>query len=208
MAGEHPIPVGVVGTGRGLSLAALFEATGFELRALCDVEGAPLEAAGARLGVATYTNFDRFLDHDFDAVVLANFFHEHAPFAIRALAAGKHVMSETAACHTLGEGVALIEAVERSGLVYSFAENYPYMAYNQEMRRFFRAGRVGEFRYGEGEYVHPDPAEVKLARSPGFDHWRNWIPATYYCTHSLAPVMFITGTRPVKVNGFVVPRLR
>lgn len=202
---ERLIGVGVVGTGRGLALAKLLEATGFELRALCDVEGAALQQAGARLGVSTDTDFDRFLERDFEAVVLANFFHEHAPFAIRALAAGKHVMSETAACHTLGEGVALIEAVERSGLVYSFAENYPYMAYNQEMRRLFRAGQVGEFRYGEGEYVHPDPAEVKLARSPGFDHWRNWIPATYYCTHSLAPVMFITGTRPVKVNGFVVP---
>ena len=30
-------------------------------------------------------------------------------------------------------------------------------------------------------------------------------PATYYCTHALAPLMFITDTRPVKVNGFVVP---
>ena len=52
-----------------------------------------------------------------------------------ALTAGKHVMSETAACHTLGEGVALARAVEKSGKIYMFAENYPYMVYNQEMRR-------------------------------------------------------------------------
>ena len=31
------------------------------------------------------------------------------------------------------------------------------------------------------------------------------IPSTYYCTHSIAPVMYITDTHPVKVNGFVVP---
>ena len=86
-----------------------------------------------------------------------------------------------------------------------FAENYPYMAYNQEMRRRYQKGHVGEFKYGEGEYVHPDPPDVKLGRSCGRDHWRNWIPATYYCTHSIAPVMFITDTRPVKVNGFVIP---
>jgi predicted dehydrogenase len=30
-------------------------------------------------------------------------------------------------------------------------------------------------------------------------------PATYYCTHSLAPVTAVTGTRPVQVSGFVVP---
>ena len=136
---------------------------------------------------------------------LPNYFHEHAPFAIKAFAADKHVMSECAACHTMAEAVALARAFEKSGKIYLFAENYPYMVYNQEMHRLYKAGRIGEFKYGEGEYVHPDPAEVKLARSCGADHWRNWTPSTYYCTHSIAPVMYITDTRPVNVNGFVVP---
>ena len=201
---EKAIRVGVVGVGRGLSMGAA-GATGLQLVALCDTWEERLLQAGERLGVATYVDFEAFLEHDMDAVILANYFHEHAPFAIRALAAGKHVMSETAACHTLAEGVALVEAVERSGCTYLFAENYPYMACNQEMRRLYQKGLVGEFRYGEGEYVHPDPAEVKLGRSCGYDHWRNWIPATYYCTHSVAPAIFITDTRPEKVNAFVVP---
>ena len=88
-------------------------------------------------------------------------------------------MSECAACGTLAEGVALTRAVEASGKIYMLAENYPYMAYNQEMRRLYQQGAVGAYRYGEAEYVHPDPAEVKLGRSVGLDHWRNWIPATY-----------------------------
>lgn len=204
-AKTKPIRVGVIGVGRGLSMGGSNSATGLELVALCDTWEERLLQAGERLGVSTYTDYDRFLSHDMDAVILANYFHEHAPFAIQALAAGKHVISETAACHTLAEGVALVEAVEKSGLTYMFAENYPYMAYNQEMRRLYQKGHVGQFRYGEGEYVHPDPPEVKLGRSCGYDHWRNWTPATYYCTHSIAPVMFITDTRPEKVNGFVVP---
>ena len=124
-----------------------------------------------------------------DAVILANSFHQHAPFAIEALAAGKLVMSETSACHTLGEGVALAHAVEKSGLTYMFAENYPYMAYNQEMRRLYQKGSLGKFKYGEGEYVHPDPPEARVGRSVGKNHWRNWIPATYYCTHSIDTVI-------------------
>ncbi len=179
--------------------------TGLKLVALCDLWEERLLAAGERLGIETYTDYDRFLEHDFDAVILANYFHQHAPFAIKALAAGKHVMSETAACHTLAEGVALARAVEKSDRIYMFAENYPYSAYNQEMHRLYQKGAIGEFKYGEGEYVHPDPAEAKLARSCGINHWRNWIPATYYCTHSIAPVMVITDTRPIKVNGFCVP---
>ena len=86
-----------------------------------------------------------------------------------------------------------------------FAENYPYMLFNQEMRRIYKSGRIGQFVYGEGEYVHPADADFWNRISPGVDHWRNWIPATYYSTHSLAPIMFITDTRPVKVNGFVMP---
>ena len=202
---KSPIRVGVVGVGRGRSFMRAAQATGMELVAICDTWEERLQAEGTALGVATYVDYEQFLAHDMDAVVLANYFHEHAPFAIRALKADKHVMSETSACHTLGEGVALARAVERSGKIYLFAENYPYMVYNQEMRRLYQKGAIGEFTYGEGEYVHPDPPEVKLARSCGRDHWRNWIPATYYCTHSIAPVMYITDTRPVKVNGFAVP---
>ncbi len=202
---QHPIRVGVVGVGRGRSFMQAAAATGMELVAICDIWEERLLAEGQALDVQTYLDYDEFLGCDMDAVVLANYFHQHAPFAIKALNAGKHVMSETAVCHTLGEGVALARAVEKSGKIYMFAENYPYMVFNQEMKRLYQKGRVGEFKYGEGEYVHPDPPEVKLARSCGRDHWRNWIPATYYCTHSIAPVMYITDTRPVKVNGFVIP---
>ncbi|MCH8295082.1 Gfo/Idh/MocA family oxidoreductase [Candidatus Poribacteria bacterium] len=202
---EKQIRIGVVGAGRGQSYMRVAAAAGLELVAICDTWEEKLKRVGDELGVTTYTDYDKFLEHDMDAVVLCNYFHEHAPFAIKAFEMEKHVMSECAACHTLAEGVALARAFEKSGKVYMFAENYPYMVYNQEMRRLYQKGEIGEFKYGEGEYVHPDPAEVKLARSCGMDHWRNWIPSTYYCTHSIAPVMFITDTRPVKVNGFVVP---
>ena len=202
---SQPIRVGVIGVGRGQSFMRAAAATGMQLVAICDTWEERLNQAAQELGVSVYTDYDAFLEHDLDAVVLANYFHEHAPFAVKALEAGKHVMSECAACHTLAEGVALARAVEKSGKIYMFAENYPYMVYNQEMRRLYQEGVVGTFKYGEGEYVHPDPADVKLARSCGINHWRNWVPATYYCTHSIAPVMYITDTRPVKVNGFVVP---
>lgn len=200
------IRVGVIGVGRGSRFArGAGDLVGMKLVALCDTWEEKLTSVANELGVAAYTDYASFLEHDMDAVILANYFHEHAPFAIQALEAGKHVMSETSACLTLAQGVALIEAVERSGKIYMFAENYPYMVYNQEMRRLYQEGAIGEFRYGEGEYVHPMRALESNRLAPGINHWRNWIPATYYCTHSLAPVMYITDTWPKKVNGFVVP---
>ncbi|MCE5199739.1 MAG: Gfo/Idh/MocA family oxidoreductase [Armatimonadota bacterium] len=200
------IRIGVFGAGRGSAFAENAQAAGMELVAVCDCNEDRLRHLGEHYGIATYADFDRFLEHDMDAIVLANFFHQHAPFAVKALDAGFHVMSECAACHTLGEAAALARAVERNNKIYMLAENYPYMRFNQEMRRLYQEGTIGKFLYGEGEYVHPGSARMWLSISVGKDHWRNWIPATYYCTHSIAPVMYITDTRPVTVNGFIVPR--
>ena len=202
---SQPIRVGVVGAGRGSSLArGAGEAVGMELVALCDVWKDRLNDLGKELGVATYPSYDKFLEHDMDAVILANYFHEHAPFAVKALDAGKHVMSETSCNATIAEGVALCRAVERTGLTYMLAENYPYTAFNQEMRRLYRSGEIGEVTYAEGEYNHPMAPHAVMQISCGKNHWRNWLPSTYYCTHGLAPLVWITDTMPVKVNALSI----
>jgi len=202
---EKKIRVGVIGVGRGLSFAeGATDIVGMELVALCDTWEERLAEVGKHYGVATYTDYDKFLEHDMDAVVLANYFNEHAPFAIKALAAGKHVMSETASNTSLAEGVALCRAVERSGKTYMLAENYPYTKFNMEMRRLYRSGEIGQVTYAEGEYNHPMGPRDRLGISPGLTHWRNWLPSTYYCTHALAPLVYITDTMPVKVNGLSI----
>ena len=199
------IRVGVVGVGRGQSFVeGATEAAGMKLVALCDIWEARLHDLAGQHHVAAYTDYESFLEHDMDAVILANYFHEHAPFAVKALEAGKHVMSETASNTTLAEGVALCRAVEETGRIYMLAENYPYTAFSQEMQRLYRTGEIGEVTYAEGEYNHPMDLEDVLRISPGLNHWRAWIPSTYYCTHALAPLVYITGTRPVKVNGLSI----
>lgn len=202
------IKVGIIGVGRGMSFIQSAAQCGMKLVALCDRWKSKLRLYREQLGIATYTDYDAFLEHDMDAVILANNFHQHAPFAIKALEAGFHVMSEIASCGTLAEGVALARAVEKSGRIYMCGENVPYTAMCQEMKRLFNKGFVGRFLYGEGEYVHPTDAWKSNWLAPQPDHWRKWIPATYYCMHSIAPIMYVTGTRAVKVNGFLVPRVR
>jgi hypothetical protein len=64
--------------------------------------------------VTTYVGYDRFLEHDMDAVILADYLNEHAPFGIKALEAGKHVMSECTCNSTLPEGGAICRSVERT----------------------------------------------------------------------------------------------
>ncbi|HPT99106.1 MAG TPA: Gfo/Idh/MocA family oxidoreductase [Armatimonadota bacterium] len=204
---EKKVRVGVFGIGRGRMFARQAAAMeGVELVAICDQREKPMREFAAQYpGVATYTEYERFLEHDMDAVVLANYATEHAPAAIQAMRAGKHVQSENIAVKTMAEAVALVRAVEETGKIYMYAENCCYMNTVQEIRRLYAAGELGEFRYGEGEYVHPVSPDEKIRLSPTWDHWRNWLPATYYCTHAMGPLMYISRTRPVQVTGFEVP---
>ncbi|MBR5519489.1 MAG: Gfo/Idh/MocA family oxidoreductase [Clostridia bacterium] len=200
------IRIGVFGGGRGQSMMEYAKkANDVELVAVCDKYPDVIERAKAACGtegIAYYDNFEDFLQHDMDAVVLANYANEHAPFAIRCLKAGKHVFSEVLPVQTMKEAVELIEAIEESGLVYAYGENYCYMPGTYEMRRLYRSGKLGEFEYGEGEYIHncepiwPDITYGERA------HWRNNVCATFYCTHSMGPIIHITGLRPVRVTGY------
>lgn len=207
------VKVGVFGGGRGTSMVnQLARHPDAELVAICDANPAILnncrqvaESAGSQ--VRLYSDFEEFLQDDMEAVVLANYATEHAPFAVRLLDSGRHVCSEVLACQTLAEAVALVEAVERSGKVYSYAENYCYFRGTLEMKRLYQQGDIGEFLHGEGEYVHDcGPAWVPLTRGER-EHWRNWIPATFYCTHSTGPLLTITGTRPTRVTAYETPNL-
>ena len=200
------IRIGVLGAYRGTSMINYcIRAENAEVVAICDKATELLEQhrkSAEGLNITFYDNFDDFILHDMDAVVLANYANEHAPFAIRALKAGKHVFSEVLPVQTMKEAVELIEAVEETGLVYAYGENYCYMPAPYEMRKLYREGKIGEFEYGEGEYIHNcEPIWHNITYGEA-DHWRNNIYSTFYCTHSLGPIIHITGLRPVSVIGF------
>ena len=69
--------------------------------------------------IGYYTSFEKFLEHGLDAVVLANYATEHAPFAIACLERGIHVLSEVLPVQNMKEAVELIEAAEKSKAIYA-----------------------------------------------------------------------------------------
>lgn len=201
------IKIGLFGAGRGLDLARSFMLLGCDIVAICDSSRERLEKPLKMLGnsVVVYDSFDAFLEHDMDAVILSNTFHEHAPYAIRCFQKGLHVFSECISNGTMAEGIALIEAFEKSNSIYMLAENYPQMIFNREIKRICDGGTLGKFLYAEGEYNHPI-APDDFAFQKGFvyhsKHWRNYLPASYYITHSLGPIMWQTGATPRRVSAF------
>lgn len=200
------IRMGVLGAYRGSALINYCKrADNVEVVAICDKAVDMLEEHRKRaegLNITFYDNFDEFILHDMDAVVLANYANEHAPFAIRAMRRGLHVFSEVLPCQTMKEAVELVETVEETGMIYAYGENYCYLPAPYEMTKLYKQGKIGEFEYGECEYIHNlEPCYHCLSYGEE-DHWRNNWYATFYCTHSLGPMIHMTGLRPVSVVGF------
>ena len=204
------VRIGVLGAHRGMSMIYYCkQAENAQVVAICDKWEEGLERTKKTLDdpdITYYTNFEDFILHDMDAVVLANYAHEHAPFAIRAMQEGKHVFSEVLPVQTMKQAVELIETIEKTGLIYAYGENYCYMPAPYEMRRLYRAGKIGEFEYGEGEYLHNCETIWPGITYGEEDHWRNNMYSTFYCTHSIGPLIHITGLRPVSVIGLETTR--
>ena len=89
------IKVGVLGGSRGKTMMEYaVKSDECELAAVCDFNGevlASLKTFFAEKGcsVALYDDFDKFLSCGIEAVVLANYANEHAPFAVCCLNGGQ-----------------------------------------------------------------------------------------------------------------------
>lgn len=204
--------MGVVGLRMGLHLARWAERMGIEVVAGCDHDPETARHADRELpGMVLVEHWRDLLTAELDAVVLANDFDAHAPLAIAFLEHGVHVLSETAACVSPEEGRDLVAAAEASTATYSFAENYVLLPHTRLLRESVESGELGLPDLIEADYLHAMAPEAVQGLIGDPSHWRGRIPPTAYCTHSLSPILAITGAMPVEVTAFPVdtnePRL-
>ncbi len=208
------LKIAFLGATRALNIcknAGLFQHDDAEVAAVCDFYPASLdrfregaEKEGAR-GVRYLTNSDDLLALDADAIVLCNYATEHAPWAIRAMQAGKHVLSESLPMQALSEAVELTETVEKTGLVYNYSENYCFFEPVLEMRRLYEQGEIGDLMAAEAVFVNDLSKNWPRLTRGNPESWRNHAPSTFYCTHSIGPMLYATGRRAVRVIGMEIP---
>lgn len=194
------VKIGIVGA-RGVYVAGAISAMPdrAKVTAVCDIDEEVLKRSCERvleLGANTelpkaYRVYEDMLSSaDIDAVVISTPMQCHVPQAMLALEAGKHVMCEVTAGVTMDELFWLVDAVESSGRIFMYAENYCYMPEVQLVRELVKRGMLGDIYYGEGEYTHDCTG---LCFHDGRKTWRHyWQMGTrgaFYPTHSLGPVM-------------------
>ncbi|GAC1395651.1 MAG: Gfo/Idh/MocA family oxidoreductase [Chloroflexota bacterium] len=201
------LTVGVVGVGAfARSFIPLFITHPLvEEVALCDLDAARLSAAAREYGVTrTYPSLEALCRSDVAAVVIITQNWLHAPQAVQALRAGKHVYSAVPTGITLDEIASLVRAVEETGLIYMLGETsyyYPAVLY---CRRRYAAGDFGAAVYAEAEYYHDwDHGLYDVMRRRGGARWRETAgsPPMHYPTHSTSQIISVTGARMTQVSG-------
>ncbi len=98
----------------------------YEIAALCDVSSQAREACAREYGVpAQYTSWQELIAHDLDAVFVLTS-GSHAPAAIAAAGAGRHVLVEKPMCFSVAEGREMIDAASSAGVTLMVAYNKRY----------------------------------------------------------------------------------
>lgn len=130
------VNVAVIGLGgKGRSHAAnLVNLPGVQLVALCDINTEAIERSRRQIGSAAnaaYATTDAeqiFADHSIDAVVVATQHDTHAPLAIGAARAGKHLLVEKPLALTEADCLAIEKAVTEAGvqLLMGFQARHRY----------------------------------------------------------------------------------
>ncbi|RJS83821.1 gfo/Idh/MocA family oxidoreductase [Candidatus Bathyarchaeota archaeon] len=191
---SKPVKLAVVGgrRGRAFNKALGILSDKVQLVAICDISEEVLKIWKKNMPyVQTFKDYDEMLEKsDCDAVFIATPIFLHAKQSIKAMKAGKHVLSEVVAATTLDECWRLVETVEDTGMTYMLSENYCYMRPNMMILNMVEKGVFGELIYAEGGYIH-DCRDL-LFYPDGKLTWRGEashnFPGNTYPTHSLGPI--------------------
>ena len=155
--------VGVMGCG-GIAqiqhLPHLVElSSDFEIAGLCDLSRELLAHVGAAYGVPPerqHVDYQELVERaDIDAVIVCNS-GTHAPPAIAAARAGKHILVEKPVCYTVDEARAMADAADRAGVVYQAAYMKRYDPAYQFAQR--RVAQIDDVRLIQVNHLHPDNA--------------------------------------------------
>src|SRR5688572_5745991 len=182
---NNKIVVAVMGTNsRGASLARSFaRIPGSEVAYICDVDERASAKSVASLkemqprAVKDVKDYRRILDDkSVDALVIAAPDHWHAPAAIAACSAGKHVYVEKPCSHNPKEGELLVEAARKNKRVVQMGSQRRSWPRIVEAIEGIKAGSIGRVYYSRGWYAnHRDSIGMgKATEVPSWLDYNLW----------------------------------
>jgi len=166
------------------------------------------EAAAKALGLKWYKSMDDIIaDPEIDAVYVATNNLSHAPIAIKALNAGKHVMAEKPLATSVADASAMVKLAAKKRLSLTIDHMMVYNAFNQLAHKYVAGGKLGnindscfhmEFLFGA------DPAEAATWRCNNVDEMGG--PIGDVASHCIYMAEFMFDSKIKQVQAVYLPK--
>jgi predicted dehydrogenase len=185
------IGVGGMGTGHLQIITTLASPTAPDAKpenlavlAVCDVfEKRRQRAKGiAKLEDSqVFTDYRRVLENkDIDVVVIATPDHWHAPMAVEAMQAGKHIYLEKPMAHSIEEAFKIYDTAKRTNRFVQVGAHGTSDPKWHKSREIVRSGRMGKVLWAQGSYCRNNPKgewnyEIEPEANEQTVDWRMWL---------------------------------
>ena len=197
------IKAGVVGLNRGSTLICKSKyCKKLKIEAVCDIDVNKANHVAETYDIPKiYFDYDELLKTDVEAIIIATPINLHTEHVLKAIKAGKHVLSEVIVATTIEDCKKIADALKKSNKKYMMAENYCYIRPISIVKNMAKAGLFGEIYYAESDYL-----KDFQAYHPSFPNIGGWRQPTYfgrrghpYITHSLGPIASIMDEKVSRV---------
>lgn len=197
-----PVRWGVLGAARFARehmAPAIHAAHGAELAALATSD--PAKADGFRAfcpGLAVHSSYDALLaDPSIDAVYIPLPNHLHVEWTLKALAAGKHVLTEKPIALNAHEIDQIIAARDRSGLLAAEAYMIVHHPQWQRAKDWLAAGEIGTLMHADVAFSFnlTEGGNIRNKPETGGGSLRDIGVYTFGCAR------FVTGAEPVDLSA-------
>lgn len=166
---------------RGKALAQNFaNQDNFQVIHICDVDSRAInkcmDAIKERQNKKAkgYADFRKSLESkDVDVMVIAAPDHWHAPAALLALEAGKHVYVEKPCSHNPNEGEILVRGASRYGKVVQMGNQRRSWPNVMEGINALKKGEIGRVYFGKGWYTNNRPS-IGIGKEVAVPEWLDW----------------------------------
>ena len=211
-APSERITVGMLGTGRQAYLVnlgrQLLDMPDVQVVALCDVDRWRLNetkqlvakkygeasSSGSYKGCRTFRDYREVLvRNDVDAVMISTPDHWHAPMAIAAAEAGKHVSLEKPITRTIAEGQSIIAAIRKHKRVFRMDSEMRSERWLHRMAEIVRNGYLGKItavRVGvpaSDDVLCPPTPPMPVPEDLDYELWQGPAPRAPYTQERVHP---------------------
>ena len=151
--------VGVVGCGgiaNNKHLPAMKRVGKINIVAFCDLIEERAAKAKEDFGTSDariYTDYQELIKEDLDAVYVLTPNSSHAPIAIAAMKAGKHVMCEKPMAKTFAEAQEMVKTAKETGKILTIGYQNRYRGDSQYLKKACANGDLGEIYYAKAHAI-------------------------------------------------------